>query len=149
VGLQAGDRIVRIEHEPTFGMKLEEAVNRLKGKPETKVNIWVRRIGVDEDIHFEITRAIIKIESVQARFMLTPEIGYIRLGVFSEKSGEDLAATIKELRFHGMKKLIFDLRDNPGGLLSRAVDVADLFLDPGQVIVSTRGRIRRDGRMGR
>jgi len=149
VGLQAGDRIVRIEHEPTFGMKLEDAVKRLKGKPETKVNIWVRRIGVDQEIHFEITRAIIKIESVQAKFMITPEIGYVRLGVFSEKSGKDLDASVQELRSHGMKKLIFDLRDNPGGLLSRAVDVSDLFLDPGQVIVSTRGRIRHSNRVYR
>ncbi|MBN2290593.1 MAG: PDZ domain-containing protein, partial [Candidatus Glassbacteria bacterium] len=117
VGLQAGDRIVRIEHEPTFGMKLEDAVSRLKGKPGTQVNIWVRRLAVDEDIHFEITRAIIKIESVQARFMITPEIGYVRLGVFSEKSGEELSDAILELRNHGMQKLIFDLRDNPGGLL--------------------------------
>ncbi len=149
VGLQAGDRIVRIEHEPTFGMKLEDAVKRLKGKPGTQVNIWIRRIGVDEEIHFEITRAIIKIESVQARFMLTPEVGYVRLGVFSEKSGEELVDAIQELRAHGMKKLIFDLRDNPGGLLSRAVDVADLFLEPGQVIVSTRGRIRHSNRIYR
>ena len=149
VGLQAGDRIVRIEHEPTFGMKLEDAVSRLKGKPGTNVNIWVRRIGVDQEIHFEITRAIIKIESIQARFMLTPEIGYVRLGVFSNNSGEELSAALQELNSRGMKKLIFDLRDNPGGLLSRAVDVADLFLDPGQVIVSTRGRIRHSNRIYR
>jgi len=149
VGLQAGDRIVRIEDEPTFHMKLEGAVKRLKGKPGTKVNIWVRRIGVDPEIHFEITRAIIKIESVQAKFMITPEIGYVRLGVFSEKSGKELAGSIQELRSHGMKKLIFDLRDNPGGLLSRAVDVADLFLEPGQVIVSTRGRISHANRVYR
>ncbi|MEA1997250.1 MAG: S41 family peptidase [Gemmatimonadota bacterium] len=142
IGLQAGDRIVRIEHEPTYGMKLDEAVKRLKGKPETLVNIWVHRIGVAEDIHFPIIRAIIKIESVQGMFMLTPEIGYVRLGVFSNKSGEELVEAIQTLKKHGMKKLIFDLRDNPGGLLSRAVDVADIFLDPGQVIVSTRGRIR-------
>lgn len=142
VGLQAGDRIVKIENEPTYGMKLEEAVKRLKGKPGTLVNIWVRRMGVDEDIHFAITRAIIKIESVQGKFMLTPQIGYVRLGVFSDKSGEELVEAIDDLKAHGMQKLIFDLRDNPGGLLNRAVDVANIFLEPGQVIVSTRGRIR-------
>lgn len=141
VGLQSGDRIVRIEHEPTDGMSLEEAVKRLKGKPGTIVNVWISRISVDEPIHFEITRAIINIESLQGKFMLTPDIGYIRLGVFSDKSGREMAETIVELKKLGMKKLIFDLRDNPGGLLSRAVDVADIFLDPGEVIVSTRGRI--------
>ncbi|MBW7997466.1 MAG: S41 family peptidase [Candidatus Glassbacteria bacterium] len=141
VGLQSGDRIVNIEHEPTDGMSLEDAVKRLKGKPGTKVNIWISRVGIDEPIHFEITRAIIKIESLQGKFMLTPEIGYIRLGVFSDKSGREMAETIVELKKLGMKKLIFDLRDNPGGLLSRAVDVADIFLSPGEVIVSTRGRI--------
>ena len=141
VGLQSGDRIVRIEEETTFGMSLDGAVKRLKGKPGTVVNIWIRRIGVDEPIHFEITRAIINIESLQGKFMLTPDVGYIRLSVFSDKSGREVAESIVELKKLGMKKLIFDLRDNPGGLLSRAVDVADIFLDPGAVIVSTRGRI--------
>jgi len=149
VGLQSGDRIVRIEHEPTFGMSLDDAVNRLKGVPGTKVNIWIHRLGGDEDMHFEITRAIIKIESIQGKFMLTPEIGYVRLGVFSQNSGEELQDAIFDLKNHGMKKLIFDLRDNPGGLLSRAVDVADLFLDPGQVIVSTRGRIKSSNQIFR
>ncbi|OGF98609.1 MAG: hypothetical protein A3F83_14790 [Candidatus Glassbacteria bacterium RIFCSPLOWO2_12_FULL_58_11] len=141
VGLQSGDRIVRIEDEPTFGMKLEDAVKRLKGPPGTLVNIWIRRMGVDSDIHFPIVRAIIKIESIQGKFMLSPDIGYVRLGVFSDKSAEELIEAMNDLKAHGMQKLIFDLRDNPGGLLSRAVDVADIFLDPGQVIVSTRGRI--------
>ncbi|HUU28706.1 MAG TPA: S41 family peptidase [archaeon] len=142
VGLQAGDRIVRIENEPTYGMKLEEAVRRLKGQPGTLVNIWVHRIGVDDEIHFPIVRAIIKIVSVTSKFMLAPDIGYVHLGVFSDRSGEELYEAIQELKKLGVNKLVFDLRDNPGGLLSRAVDVADIFLDPGQVIVSTRGRIR-------
>ncbi len=141
VGLQSGDRIVKIEHEWTDGMTLEDAVKRLKGKPGTVVNIWVGRIGVDEHIHFEITRAIIRIESLQGKFMLAPDVGYIRLGVFSDKSGQEMAESVVELQKLGMKKLIFDLRDNPGGLLSRAVDVADIFLEPGEMIVSTRGRI--------
>ncbi len=142
VGLQSGDRIVRIEDEPTQGMSLEDAVQRLKGKPGTTVNIWIHRLGVDEDIHFAIVRAIIKIESVQGKYMLTPEIGYVRLSVFSDKSSEELYQAITELKALGMKRLIFDLRDNPGGLLTRAVDISDMFLDKGQVIVSTRGRIR-------
>ncbi len=141
VGLQSGDRIVKIEHEWTEGMTLEDAVKRLKGKPGTVVNLWIGRIGVDEHIHFEITRAIIRIESLQGKFMLAPDIGYIRLGVFSDKSGQEMAESVVELQRLGMKKLIFDLRDNPGGLLSRAVDVADIFLEPGEMIVSTRGRI--------
>ena len=81
-------------------------------------------------------------ERIQGKFMLTPEVGYLRLGVFSQNSGDELQDAIFDLKNRGMKKMIFDLRDNPGGLLSRAVDVADLFLDPGQVIVSTRGRIK-------
>ncbi|MCE5271639.1 S41 family peptidase [bacterium] len=149
VGLQAGDRIVRIEQEPTWQMALEAAVRRLKGKPGTQVNIWIRRMGVDEDIHFEITRDIIKIESIQGKFMLTPDVGYVRLSVFSDKSGVELAEAIEDLKAHGMRKMVFDLRDNPGGLLSRAVDVADLFLDPGQVIVSTRGRISSSNKVFR
>jgi carboxyl-terminal processing protease len=147
VGLQSGDRIVRIEEEHTQGMSLEEAVSKLKGEPGTLVNIWIHRLGMDEDIHFPIVRAIIKIESVQGKFMLTPEVGYVRLGVFSDKSGEELLEAINDLKAHGMQKLIFDLRDNPGGLLSRAVDVSDIFLESGQVIVSTRGRIRNSNQI--
>jgi carboxyl-terminal processing protease len=149
VGLKSGDRIVRIEQEPTFGMKLEAAVSRLKGKPGTVVNIWIHRFGVEDDISFSITRAIIKIESIQAKFMAGPDIGYIRLGVFSDKSGEELQAAIEELKGCGMQKLIFDLRDNPGGLLSRAVDISDFFLQPGQVVVSTRGRISSSNKVYR
>lgn len=147
IGLQSGDRIVRIEDEHTQGMSLEEAVSKLKGEPGTLVNIWIHRLGVDNDIHFPIVRAIIKIESVQGKFMLTPEIGYVRLGVFSDNSSEELVNAIKDLKARGMKKLIFDLRDNPGGLLSRAVDVADIFLEPGQVIVSTRGRLKNSNQV--
>ena len=147
VGLQSGDRIVRIEDEPTKGMSLEVAVSKLKGEPGTLVNVWIHRLGVDQDIHYPIVRAIIKIESIQAKFMLGPEVGYVRLGVFSDKSGKELLDAINSLKAHGMKRLIFDLRDNPGGLLSRAVDVADIFLDPGQVIVSTRGRIRNSNQV--
>jgi len=142
IGLQSGDRIVRIEDEPTKGMSLEVAVSKLKGEPGTLVNVWIHRLGEDQDIRYPIVRAIIKIESIQAKFMLGPEVGYVRLGVFSDKSGEELLDAINSLKAHGMKRLIFDLRDNPGGLLRRAVDVADIFLDPGQVIVSTRGRER-------
>ncbi len=149
VGLQAGDRIVRIEHESTWQMALEAAVRRLKGKPGTQVNIWIRRMGVDDEIHFEITRDIIKIESIQAKFMLTPDVGYVRLSVFSDKSGVELVEAIGDLKRHGMKKMIFDLRDNPGGLLNRAVDVANIFLEPGQVIVSTRGRISSSNKVFR
>ncbi len=147
IGVQSGDRIVRIEDEHTQGMSLEEAVSRLKGEPGTLVNIWVSRLGVDEDIYFPIVRAIIKIESIQGEFMLTPEIGCVRLGVFSDKSSEELVGAIEDLKARGMKKLIFDLRDNPGGLLSRAVDVADIFLEPGQVIVSTRGRLKNSNQV--
>ncbi len=147
IGLQSGDRIVRIEDEHTQGMSLEEAVSRLKGEPGTLVNIWISRLGVDEDIYFPIVRAIIKIESIQGEFMLTPEIGCVRLGVFSDKSSEELVGAIENLKARGMKKLIFDLRDNPGGLLSRAVDVADIFLEPGQVIVSTRGRLKNSNQV--
>lgn len=147
IGLQSGDRIVRIEDEHTQGMSLEEAVSKLKGEPGTLVNIWVSRLGVDEDIYFPIVRAIIKIESIQGEFMLTPEIGCVRLGVFSDKSSEELVGAIEGLKARGMKKLIFDLRDNPGGLLSRAVDVADIFLEPGQVIVSTRGRLKNSNQV--
>jgi len=139
VGILAGDRIVRIEDEPTTGMSLPDAVSILRGKVGTDVTITVSRNGkVLDDI--TITRAVIKIDSVKHARMIDENIGYVWFAEFQRQSGEDLEDALRSLEEQGMKALIFDLRNDTGGLLDVAVEVTDKFIPAGEVIVSTRGR---------
>lgn len=139
LGILPSDKIVKIEGEITQGMGVEEAVKRLRGKPGTKVTISVMREGDKEPRDFTITREIIKIQSVKAT-MVEGSIGYVRLNEFIETSQADMLKALKGLRDQGMKSLVFDLRNNPGGLLTSAVDVSKLFLGDGKLVVYTQGR---------
>lgn len=145
-GLRAGDRIIEIEGESTWGMKLSDAVKRLRGKPGTKVTIKIARPGVDEPLEFTITRAIIHIKAVPFYGMIDSSIGYVSLSSFSKVASDELKAAIDSLLSEGARKLILDLRSNPGGLLGEAIEVANLFLPRGTLIVSTRGRRAEDRR---
>jgi carboxyl-terminal processing protease len=140
-GLQAGDKIVRIETESTRDMNVMDAVKRLRGEPGTKVTIWVVRDGLSEPKSYTITRDIIKIRSVKAK-SLGEGIGYIKLNQFQQDTDSELEkalqAQIKEKG--GLKGLVLDLRNNPGGLLDQAVKVADRFIESG-LLVYTDGRI--------
>jgi carboxyl-terminal processing protease len=143
LGIRGGDKIVEIEGESTRGWGVEDAVDKLRGPEGTVVNIGIQRFGSDEILPYPITRAIIPVESVPYHFVLGDDIGYIRCTNFGERTAEELRAAIVSLEAEGIKGLILDLRNNPGGLLESAKDVSDLFLEAGQIIVSTRGR---DGR---
>ncbi len=138
-GLKPWDRITEINGEPTDKMTLLEAVRKLKGKPGTKVTITIVRRGVKKPLKFTITRDIIKIQRVFKK-MVRDDIGYIRLSEFSEGCSDEIKKAISSLKKEGMKALIFDLRNNPGGLLSEAVKVCDLFLPSKQLVVYTKGR---------
>lgn len=140
VGVQAGDQIVRIEKTSTKDMTLQEVVKRLRGKPGTKVNITVARKGASELIEFAITREIIRVRSVRSR-MLPDEIAYIRVRSFQNSTGGEVGSALSSLRERGAKALVLDLRNNPGGLLSQAVSVSDIFLGGGSLIVETKGRM--------
>lgn len=139
-GVQAGDQIIRIEKELTKDMTIQEVVKRLRGQPGTKVKITVVRKGESRPRDFTITRQIIRIKSVRSR-MLPDEIAYIRIRSFQSSTGKEVEAALSSLQEGGAKALVLDLRNNPGGLLSQAVSVADLFLKAGSLIVYTEGRM--------
>ncbi|MBP7651776.1 S41 family peptidase [Candidatus Dependentiae bacterium] len=138
LGIKPGDVIIEIENESTENLTLQEAVERMRGEPGTKVTITISRAEFKQPKKFTIIRDIIKIETVQTK-MLNEDVGYIRLLEFSEPSHKEIVKALAELKSQGMKKLIFDLRNNPGGLLESAYDISNLFLDRG-LVVYTRGR---------
>lgn len=152
LGIRAGDRILKIDGKDTHGYSLDEAVGKLRGKVGTDVTISIARAGVSELMDFTITRAKIVVHAVPFSGMLTKDIGYIKLSSFSLKTRDEVVDAILKLQKQGMKKIILDLRYNPGGLLNQAVEIGELFLKKGDLIVSTRGRTqhtesrsRRDG----
>lgn len=142
LGIRSGDRIVAIEGESTRGITVDGAIESLRGDPGTKVNITIRREGVDEPLDYTITRDVIRIDSVPYAFMLDDRLAYVRVSRFSRTTAEELTETLDELDSQGMTGLVLDLRSNPGGLLSQAVDVSDIFLETGELIVSTKGRVK-------
>jgi carboxyl-terminal processing protease len=139
VGIQAGDKIVKIDGKLAADMTLPEAIKSIRGEKGTKVTLTIMREGVEKPLEFTVTRDVIPIRSVRSS-LLTPKIAYVRVSNFQSKTTNDLSAELEKLENgHKLEGLILDLRNNPGGLLSQAIDVSDLFLDSG-VIVSTRGR---------
>jgi carboxyl-terminal processing protease len=138
VGVKAGDRIVEIDGRSTKGFSTEEAVKLLRGRVGTSVTITVERESVSEQLKFTIVRGLIKLETVKS-VMIDPHIGYVRISQFSEPTAEMLRKQIDSLKSQGVDSLIIDLRNNPGGLLSSAIEISDMFIDRG-TIVSTKGR---------
>ncbi|MAJ57662.1 MAG: peptidase S41 [Candidatus Pelagibacter sp.] len=141
-GIKAGDFIIRINDAQVKGLNLFEAVSMMRGKVGTKINLVIRRENVDDELKFTLTRAIIKIREVSAEVKLN-SIGYIRLRAFNQKSHNQLKEKIKSFKSKRLNGYILDLRNNPGGLLSQAIKISDMFLDSGE-IVSTKGRDKTD-----
>jgi carboxyl-terminal processing protease len=141
-GIQTGDLIIEVDGKSTHDWKSEAAVKALRGQAGSKVKILVRRPGLADPIPYELTRAAIHMRSVPPGTMFDGGVGYISLNPVAETSAQELESEIAALKKKGMKSMLLDLRNNPGGLLDQGVKVADLFLDPGQEIVSTRGRSR-------
>jgi carboxyl-terminal processing protease len=142
LGIQAGDVIDSIEGEPTETMSVDEAVEKLKGPKDTQVNITIARRGMAEPLPLTVTRAEIPQTTVRHAYMLTPDTGYLWVTDFSRGTGGEVGQAIARLRAQGMKRLLLDLRNNGGGLLDQAIEVADYFLEDGSLIVETRGRTR-------
>ena len=141
-GIKAGDFIIRINDAQVKGLNLFEAVSMMRGKAGTKINLVIRRENVDDELKFTLTRGIIKIREVSAEVKLN-SIGYIRLRAFNQKSHNQLKEKIKSFKSKRLNGYILDLRNNPGGLLSQAIKISDMFLDSGE-IVSTKGRDKTD-----
>ena len=144
-GVKAGDYIVKINDIQVQGKTLTEAVELMRGPVGSTIKITVRRRNVKKAIIFNITREIIKIESVKTK-IIEDTVGYIRLTSFNENSADQIKEKIKELRQNKkIEKYILDLRNNPGGLLSQAIKISDFFLNNGE-IVSTKSRKKKENR---
>ena len=142
VGIRAGDRIVMVNDTLIAGVKMstEDIMRRLKGPKGTKVNVKVVRRGVDEQLSFTIERDKIPVYSLDASYMMTPRIGYIKINRFGATTHAEFMEALASLKGQGMQDLILDLQGNGGGYLNAAIDIADEFLGQGELIVYTEGR---------
>ncbi len=141
-GIETGDQIVEVDGKSTQGWNSEQAVKALRGEAGSNVAILIRRAGFDEAIPYKLNRATIHFRSVPVGTEFDGGVGYISLNPVQESSAQELRDEIVAMRAKGMKSMVLDLRNNPGGLLDQGIKVSDLFLDPGQEVVSTRGRAR-------
>ncbi len=141
-GIKAGDHILQIDGKSTKDITIMEAVKKLRGPKDSKVTVTIMREDMTKPKDFVITRSIIKIKSVKSR-IFDEHIAYIRLASFQERTADDLKKELKDIQTKRgfLEGIVLDLRNNPGGLLSQAVSVADVFLKSG-VIVTTRGRTK-------
>ena len=144
-GIKAGDYIIKIDDVQVQGKSLSEAVDLMRGPVGSSINLTIRRVGQKKALNFNIMREIIEIRSVRAE-ILKKNIGYIRLTSFNENSSGQIRNQIKKFeKNQNINSYILDLRNNPGGLLSQAIKVSDLFLNNGE-IVSTKGRKSSENR---
>jgi len=141
-GVRRGDVIATIESEDTKGWTSDKAVTKLRGQKGTFVNVGIRRTGYDKLIDLHVMRDEIHIPTVPSAFMLDSTTGYIKLREFGENTDAELGRALKELTAKGMKRVVLDLRANPGGALDQAIKVANRFLPRGDMIVYTRGRVQ-------
>lgn len=140
-GIIAGDRIVTVNDTAIAGVKMsrEDIMRRLRGPKGTRVRLGVVRNGISETLQFTVTRDKIPVKTVDAVYMIRPEVGYIRIGSFGSTTHTEFMEGMRLLRKKGMKSLILDLQENGGGYLQAAVDVANEFLQSGDMIVYTDG----------
>src|SRR5215467_338401 len=137
-GVKSGDFITKVNDETTKDLTLMDAVQKMRGPKGSKVNLTIQREGTPEPLQFTLVRDTIKIESVKSKVL--DNIGYIRLTQFQESTGRDLSKVLKQFKEQKLQSTILDLRNNPGGLLTSAVEVSEQFLPGGKLIVYTKGR---------
>lgn len=143
-GLRAGDEIIEIDGISTMGLKPEEIQTLTIGEVGSKVDISIKRFGVEKALDFELTRQRIEVKNVSHQTLIgsNKQIGYIKLSQFGSRSADEIRTSIIELKEQAeLKGLVLDLRDNPGGILQEAVSIIDKFVEPGLMVVENRGRI--------
>jgi carboxyl-terminal processing protease len=138
-GIKAGDKIIKINNESTKDMGLQDAISKMRGAPSTTVKLTILREGLKANKGFTIMRETIKIDSVKSE-MFKDGIGYIKIYQFQKQTASDFSAALSNLMQKNMKSLILDLRDNPGGLLYSAVDVASQFIQSDKLVVYTKNK---------
>ena len=141
-GMRRGDVIAKIENDDTKGWTSDQAVGRLRGPRGTAVAISLRRPGYDKLIDIRVTRDEIHMPTVPAVFMVDATTGYVRITDFGENTDQELGTALSALTKRGMKRLVLDLRTNPGGALDQAIKVSNRFLPRGDMVVYTRGRVQ-------
>ncbi|HTF82596.1 MAG TPA: S41 family peptidase, partial [Cytophagales bacterium] len=139
-GLKIGDEILTIDGIDAASKNTNDVSKLLKGQQGTKVKVTVKRFGIERPLEFELTRQQIKIDNIPYSGMVTDQVGYIHLTDFTENASGDVREAVEKLKGKGMKYLIFDLRDNPGGLLKEAIDISNLFIPKDKLVVSTKGK---------
>lgn len=137
-GIKAGDYITKVNEESTKDLSLMDAVQKMRGPKGTKVNLTIQRDGAADPLQFTLVRDTIKIESVKSKVL--DNIGYVKLTQFQEATGRDLGRVLKQFKDQKVQSTILDLRNNPGGLLTAAVEVSEQFLPNGKLVVYTKGR---------
>ena len=143
LGIMSGDKIVKIDGVNSVGIKREEVPKKLKGPKGTKVVVDIKRNGINDLLNFTIKRDKIPLFTMDARYMIEgTDIGYISMGRFAQTTHEEMMKAAFELKAQGMKKLILDLRGNPGGYMNQAILLVDEFAPAGDTIVFTKGRKR-------
>ena len=140
-GIKVGDEIVSIDGKNIQGKSTSEISTLLKGQPKTEVNLRIRRIGQKENIALKIRREKITLTNLSFFGIVEPEIGYLRLDDFTPGASREVSDALHKLKEQGAKKIILDLRDNPGGLLHEAVNIVSLFIPRGKEVVSTKGKV--------
>lgn len=147
-GIKSGDHIVKINNELTENLTSNEAVDRMRGKPNTPITLWVERKGAPNLMRFDLKRDIIRVSQVEHK-LLDKGVGYIKVKQFSKGIASDVADAMKEMSGKGATSWILDLRYNPGGLLEESVQLSDLFVDSGTVVTTVSGRDREARRAER
>ena len=140
-GIRSGDVLASVNSKSMKGWTTEQAMHELRGPRGTRVNVEIKRRGYDAALGFELTRDEVYIPTVPASFMIDASTGYIRMQDFGENTDRDVKHALRELTSKGMRRLLFDIRGNPGGPLDQAIKVANEFLPRGRMIVKTHGRI--------
>jgi carboxyl-terminal processing protease len=141
LGIQAGDKIVKIDGQSAVGMSREDVPKKLRGPKGTQVTVTIYRPGTPNLLDFTITRDKIPLYSVDASFMVNKDVAYIKVSRFSATTYDEFSKALADLKSQGMTKLILDLRNNPGGYLDQAFKMAGMFIDKGKKIVYTKSRI--------